>query len=69
MFAYATVGCTNFEASLQFFDASMQLLGYKRVQEYLNKVGWLMAAMMMLLTHLAPYYGCAKIPITASLQR
>ena len=39
MFAYATVGCTNFEASLKFFDATMQVLGYKRVQEYL-KEGW-----------------------------
>jgi catechol 2,3-dioxygenase-like lactoylglutathione lyase family enzyme len=39
MFAYATVGSSDFEASLKFFDATLSVLGYTRLQEYLD-VGW-----------------------------
>ena len=39
MFAYATVGSTDFDVSLKFFDAIMQVLGYTRTQQYLEE-GW-----------------------------
>lgn len=39
MFAYATVGSLDFEASLKFFDATMAVLGHARVQEFLD-YGW-----------------------------
>lgn len=39
MFAYATVGSTDFEASLKFFDAVMATLAYARLQDY-SEQGW-----------------------------
>jgi catechol 2,3-dioxygenase-like lactoylglutathione lyase family enzyme len=39
MFAYAVVGSTDFEASLNFFDATLATLGHARLHEYLD-IGW-----------------------------
>ena len=39
MFAYATIGSTNFEVSVKFFDAVLATLGHARLHDYFDN-GW-----------------------------
>ncbi len=39
MISYATIGSTDFAASLNFFDATLATLGYGRTHDY-SETGW-----------------------------